>query len=750
MIRAKNRKASIRIYIIPFVIVTLFASIILMVMTNNIKNNFYEIKKEEGHKIARSVSTILSHGIEASTTILELLEDKLENSLKVAQAYSGNYSDEILIELADTLGLDEMYVYNSEGVIEYSNSDKYIGWKPAWNHPVYAFKNGRDDIEIDRIRQGSDSELFYKYGYIKNSDGTMVQIGILAEKVNQLFESTSIQNILDDMARDSSIIRLDALDSSYLITASSDEDLIGYQLNSEEIISDVKNGKIHGRINSIGGEDIYEIFVPFDYEDNNISAFGIQYSLREIQPLIRRNTLNTIYGLVIVYLALILSIIASYKRDKKLVQVAYFDTLTGLPNTESLVNRLNENKYRKNNAIFMIKCANINLINQAYGYEYGDKVLKELGDKIRTIESKDIKLFRFTDDKLVLYLQNYEDEEELFFILKKMEDVLHQPFRINNISQQIIIRIGVIKFNEISQETIDQLLKKATIALGYTDMHKNFNYNFYNEDMESAINREEKIERELRVAINKEDTSIVYLAYQPIVDTKTSEIDGFEALARMSSEELGHVSPAEFIEIAERKQLIIPLSKLILKVACTFIADLTKVGYNNLSVAVNISSIHLIQEDFVNTVLKILEETGANSNQLELELTETIMVENFQLANDRLKELRSNGIRISLDDFGTGYSSFDRLSELSVDTLKIDRHFINNITETRNVSYLTKEIISIAHILGLKTVAEGVESDAQRSYLEENNCDKLQGYLFSKAIPKEEVFILLKKYNGIK
>lgn len=745
MIITKNRKADIGIYIIPFIIVTLIISIILIAMSNSIKNYFYDIKKEEGLKIARSISTNLSHTGEASDTIMQLLEDKLANSLKVVQMYSENYSNEILIELADTFYLDEVYVYNSEGIIEYSNSGKYLGWKPQENHPVYLFMNSSEDIGIDEIRRDSESELFYKYGYIKNPDGSMVQIGILAEKVNQLFESISVQNLLDEMARDDAIIRLGALDSNYIITASTDSDLIGYQLKAEEIISDINNGKIHDRINSSSGDEVYEIFVPLDYETNNIIAFGIQYSLSDILPLIKINILNTIVGLIIVYLALILSIIATYKRNKKLVQVAYYDNLTGLPNTESLIQKLEENKSRKNNAIFMIKCANINLINQAFGYEYGDKVLKELGDKIKRIENKNIKLFRFTADKFVVYLQDYEDEEELFHILKEMKDILYQPFRIDNSSQHIVIKIGIIKFNETSNKSTDQLLKEATIALNYVDESTSFNYNFYDEDMESTIQREEIIERELRTAISKEDTSIVYLAYQPIIDTKTNKIDGFEALARMNSEEFGSVSPVEFIEIAERKQLIIPLTNYILKVACTFIDDIMKIGYNNLSVAVNISTIHLLQEDFVSTVLKIIKETGISGNQLELELTETIMLENFELANERLKELRANGIQISLDDFGTGYSSFNRLSELNVDTLKIDQYFINNITETNNVSFITKDIISIAHKLGLKTVAEGVEYNAQKYYLEESNCDKLQGFLFSKAISKEETILLLEK-----
>ena len=176
-------------------------------------------------------------------------------------------------------------------------------------------------------------------------------------------------------------------------------------------------------------------------------------------------------------------------------------------------------------------------------------------------------------------------------------------------------------------------------------------------------------------------------------------------------------------------------------------AGLLKMGFNDIRVAVNISIIHLLQEDFVSTVLDIINETGINGHNLELELTETIMVDNFEIAKEKLKELRKNGIQISLDDFGTGYSSFDRLIELNVDTLKIDKYFIDNITGTDEDSLIIRDMISIGHRLGLKTVAEGVEYQAQKDYLLEHKCDKIQGYLFSKPVPEEETIFLLKKYN---
>lgn len=389
----------------------------------------------------------------------------------------------------------------------------------------------------------------------------------------------------------------------------------------------------------------------------------------------------------------------------------------------------------------MIRCDNLSLINVTYGYEFGDMILKAIGTRISTLDNKNIMSFKFTAEKFVVYISSYEESEELNRIIKLVKAVLDSPFTINNITEHIVFKIGVIESNKGSS-SVDEVLQDATIALKHATP-LNDNLSFYNEEMELEIKREESVEKELRIAIAQEDLSCIYLVYQPIIDANTDRIDGFEALARMSSKQFGFVSPVEFIDIAERKQLIIPLSNLILKQACSFTSELLKIGFNHIRVAVNISIIHLLQEDFVSSVLDIIEETGIKGENLELELTETVLMENFQIGNERLKELKNQGISIALDDFGTGYSSFDRIIELNVDTLKIDKYFIDGITNSDKDFLITRDLISIAHRLGLKTVAEGVEIQEQKDYLLEHDCDKLQGYLFSKPVPKEEAIKLL-------
>ena len=224
----RNRKASIKIYIIPFIIITSIFAIITYTMSYTIKNYFYDLKKEEAMKIARNISNGLSHAGEAVDTINKLLEDKLISSLKAAQMHREDYSNEYLVELANTFELDEIYAYNSEGIIEYSNSGKYIGWQAYEGHPVNDFMIGHEDQLIEDIRRDSESDSYYKYGYIKHPDGYFIQIGILAEKVHNLLESVRLQNHLEEIIVGGDIIQLCALNNDYIITASTNNDSIGF------------------------------------------------------------------------------------------------------------------------------------------------------------------------------------------------------------------------------------------------------------------------------------------------------------------------------------------------------------------------------------------------------------------------------------------------------------------------------------------------------------------------------------------
>jgi EAL domain-containing protein (putative c-di-GMP-specific phosphodiesterase class I) len=259
---------------------------------------------------------------------------------------------------------------------------------------------------------------------------------------------------------------------------------------------------------------------------------------------------------------------------------------------------------------------------------------------------------------------------------------------------------------------------------------------FYNSLINDEIQARVNIEKYFKKAL---DNNEFVLHYQPQVNVKTKKIEAFEALVRWKSPELGLVSPLKFIHIAEETGFIVPLGEWILKTSCEFLKQINTVKSSDYKISVNISVMQLLQENFSDMVERVLSETGLSPTLLELEITESIIMESPDLIVAKLKLLRDKGISIALDDFGTGYSSLAYLRKIPITTLKIDKLFIDDISSAECNTALTDSIIDLGHKIGLTIVAEGVETNHQLEYLECNECDIIQGYLFSKPLPPEEI-----------
>lgn len=257
--------------------------------------------------------------------------------------------------------------------------------------------------------------------------------------------------------------------------------------------------------------------------------------------------------------------------------------------------------------------------------------------------------------------------------------------------------------------------------------------------------REKDIQHELSLIEADESNGGLYLQYQPILDLKSNQICCFEALARVKSDKLGLISPLEFIPIAEKTKLIIPIGQKVIGQAFQFLKRLKENGFGEISVSINVSAIQLLRNDFNKILFDLITEMGISPANVGLEITESMFADNYQDINRILGELKDSGIHIALDDFGTGYSSLARERELNVSSLKIDKYFIDKLVFIKDEGAITGDIISMAHKLGHFVVAEGVEHEKQRQYLEKYKCDKIQGYLFSKPLDEEDAIELLKK-----
>lgn len=490
--------------------------------------------------------------------------------------------------------------------------------------------------------------------------------------------------------------------------------------------------------------DIYETLSPIYVDEVKVGSLAVIYSLEGTNLLIRKVSLIALSVLLFLLITHGVMTLIIINKSNKIENLAYYDPLTKLPNASYFAEYLKEDmeNFKGKRALIIINCSNLKLVRLIFGHQGSEDILAEIANKLKSLSFTNENLFRYSEDSFMIYIDKYKDKDHLVEYSNKIIDSFESSFKKVRSSKFTTVKIGVVEIDR-KYENVDKIFKNAEITINNINDKENKSYSFFDESMSKEFIFKEIMERELKKAIYDENNQELYLEYQPQVDLKTNKIIGFEALARWNSKKLGFIPPMKFIDVAEKNQLIIPLGERILRTACEFIKDIEDKGYRDIKVAVNISLIQLLQDDFITTVMDIVDKTKIKPEDLELEVTETALMDNYEIINEKLSKLREEGINISLDDFGTGYSSLSRLRYLNINIIKIDKFFIDNLFGKNPDEVLTGTIIALAHRLGLKVVAEGVEMEEQKEYLIENHCDIMQGYLFSKPIKMENAIRLL-------
>ncbi|MBQ8913154.1 MAG: EAL domain-containing protein, partial [Lachnospiraceae bacterium] len=329
----------------------------------------------------------------------------------------------------------------------------------------------------------------------------------------------------------------------------------------------------------------------------------------------------------------------------------------------------------------------------------------------------------------------YDSVDELKNFAQSVVDIVKLPFDLEGETAHVSASIGVALFPEHGL-SINELIKNADLAMYSAKTSGNNAYRFFDSFMDYDFSRKNELNDILSSVIDKKE---VYLLYQPQVNMITGEITGYEALMRINSELLGFVSPEEFIPIAEDNGMINELGEWALYEACMFNNTIIKNGYGPFKVSVNVSTSQLKKDNFIDIIKSIPAKTGMSLKYLEIEITESVLMQSFEHNLKLINQIKELGVAIALDDFGTGYSSFNYLTQLPIDTLKIDKSFIDDICNNENDKYIANTIISLAHQMNIAVVAEGVESQDQLEILQDQLCDTLQGYLFSKPITASEL-----------
>ena len=421
--------------------------------------------------------------------------------------------------------------------------------------------------------------------------------------------------------------------------------------------------------------------------------------------------------------------------------------LTGLYNREYLVSFLKKNAVATENskkALIGIDLSMIHLLTARYGFQYSVNLIIKAAELLNRYSTEKRILFHPHENRFIFYVFDYRNKHELIDFCSKISAALESLFR----TERINGGIGILEIDEnlnANELDVDLLLRKLLIAserfVGL--FRKDFEIRYYDDALEALVNRERDLVEALNgIAAGDMAAGDLYLQFQPILELKTGIISGFEALARLRTEKLGPVSPLEFIPLAEKTKLIIPIGEQVMRKAFEFLHALKAHGYPEISVSVNISVVQLLHPDFAVRMFELINEMQIPANKIGIEITESVFAD-YDCINHVIQKLQHAGIYIAIDDFGTGYSSLSREKELKADCIKIDKYFVDALLHEDLSKSITGDIISMSHKLGHSTIAEGVEHEIQLQYLKEHGCLRIQGYFVSKPLLADDAIRFL-------
>jgi diguanylate cyclase (GGDEF)-like protein/PAS domain S-box-containing protein len=426
--------------------------------------------------------------------------------------------------------------------------------------------------------------------------------------------------------------------------------------------------------------------------------------------------------------------------EERIQYLAYFDSLTGLPNRMLLRDRLTKaiadaRRQRCKIALLFIDLDRFKDINDSLGHSVGDLFLQNVAERISRWAREQDTVARLGGDEFLIMLTHLKDATDAAVAAERLMDAMIAEFVVEGHPLNVSCSIGISVFPEQGADC-ETLIKNADAAMYSAKADGRNNFRFFNEEMNAQAVERLTLESSLRSALAKNQ---LFLMYQPQIDIATGRITGLEALLRWQHPELGLVPPDSFIRIAENSGLIVPIGEWVLRTACSQARKWQDEGIPAISVAVNVSAVQFRQAGFCELIRKVVQDTGLAPQYLELELTEGLLLANADVTVSVLQELKAMGVTLAIDDFGTGYSSFSYLRQFHVNNLKIDRSFINDVATNPDDAAITAGIIGMAKNLKLRVIAEGVENEAQMSFLRAHHCDEIQGYYFSEPLPTDKV-----------
>ncbi|WP_409438823.1 EAL domain-containing protein [Psychromonas sp. GE-S-Ul-11] len=560
-----------------------------------------------------------------------------------------------------------------------------------------------------------------------DTKNAQAQVSFKEHMLQTIFEATPDLFFL--IEKDSTITDYYAGSSKNLYTPPSK--FIGYKI-SEVLPADVAN-KYNTYINKVIKEA-----APFTFEYELMLPHGLTYFEARINYLPEYQQILTI----------VRDITEQHRSSQTIKQHAYYDTLTALPNRFLSLDRLSQmlNEADRNNenvTVCFLDLDDFKKVNDSLGHEIGDKLLIEAAKRLKKATRKTDTVGRLGGDEFILLSPGLHDEMSIKVVAQNLLEVFRKPFHIDGRELIVTLSLGVAVSPD-NGTTVSDLLRNADTAMYQAKTLGRNAYSFFTKEMNTAMIRRFEVEEQMRNALERDEFEVFY---QPQFDSRTQNVIGAEALLRWHNPALGNIFPDEFIPIAEQTGLIVPIGQYVINESLSFLSLWQTQQNNDFVMAVNLSPRQFRDKKLLKVIKEALKKANLSPDHLELEITEGVLMTGQSYITEALIELQELGVKLSMDDFGTGYSSLSYLRQYHFDVLKVDRSFVNGITINKEDRDLVKASIAIAHSLGLKVVAEGVEISEQLNILNDLGCDYVQGYYFSKPMPAQKFLDYTENYQ---
>jgi len=510
-------------------------------------------------------------------------------------------------------------------------------------------------------------------------------------------------------------------------------------------------------------EEFLSLIIDQDYDKTlrilndaikNGSSFDLIYKIKiedgSVIDIKTKGKVNKNHQGMIKIVATSMDITQENKNKQTIEKLAYYDPLTSLPNRVLLKNRIHKTlqiakREKKKFALMFLDLDHFKLINDTLGHDTGDRLLVYIANLLKAQLRESDTVSRIGGDEFVILIPSFNHLDDIKKVANKCLEALRGQHIIDDHHLYITTSIGIAIYPDNGTD-LDTLMTNADIAMYDAKNDGKNNYKFFSKSMSNFISKELEIEQDLRLAVKNKDQLEIY--YQPKIDALSDTVSGGEALIRWNHPTKGLVFPDEFIDVAESTGLIIEIGNWIIEKCISDLAEFNKNISKNLKIAINLSAKQFQDDKLIDHISSMIEKYNVNPKQLEFEITESLSMANIDMTLRVLSRLKGIGVSIVIDDFGTGYSSLAYLKKFPVDILKIDKTFVMDMVEDEEDGMIVKTVINMAHSLGFKTVAEGVETKEHVKALKELECDQLQGYFYSKAVPKNNFMEYLKSFNS--